>query len=45
MYMKRLISTKDFLRNVLDKKVCLRTERVLTHIGVFELKGIEQLLF
>ena len=45
MYMKGLISTKDFLRSVLDKEVGLRTGRVLTHVGVFEVKGIEQLLF
>ena len=45
MYMKGLISTKDFLRSVLDKDVGLRTGRVLTHVGVFEVKGVEQLLF
>ena len=45
MYMEGLISTKDFLRSVLDKEVGLRTGRVLTHVGVFEVKGIEQLLF
>ena len=45
MYMKGLISTKDFLKSVLDKEVGLRTGRVLTHVGVFEVKGIEQLLF
>ena len=45
MYMKGLISTKDFLRSVLDKNVGLRTGRVLTHVGVFEVKGIDQLLF
>ena len=45
MYMKGLISTKDFLKSVLDKEVGLRTGRVLTHVGVFEVKGIDQLLF
>ena len=45
MYMKGLISTKDFLRSVFDKEVGLRTGRVLTHVGVFEVKGIDQLLF
>ena len=45
MYMKGLIETKDFLRSVLDKEVGLRTGRVLTHVGVFEVKGIDQLLF
>ena len=43
--MKGLISTKDFLRSVLDKEVGLRTGRVLTHVGVFEVKGIGLLLF
>jgi len=45
MYMKGLLSTKDFLRSVLDKEIGLRTGRVLTHVGVFEVKGIDQLLF
>ena len=45
MYMKGLLATKDFLKSVLDKEVGLRTGRVLTHVGVFEVKGIDQLLF
>ena len=39
MYMKGLLATKDFLKSVLDKEVGLRTGRVLTHVGVFEVKG------
>lgn len=45
MYMKGLIDTKSFLRSVLDKEVGLRTGRPLSHVCVFEIKGINQLLF
>ncbi|MBQ9443608.1 MAG: phosphate butyryltransferase [Lachnospiraceae bacterium] len=45
MYMKGLLSTKDFLKSILDKEVGLRTERLLSHVCVFEIKGIPQLLF
>lgn len=45
MYMKGLIDTKDFLRSVLDKEVGLRTGRPLSHVCVFELEGVDHLLF
>ena len=45
MYMKGLLSSKDFLRSILDKEVGLRTDKLLSHVCVFEIKGIEQLLF
>lgn len=45
IYMKGLISTKDFLRSLLDKKVGLRTGQHLTHVVIAEIEGIEQLLF
>lgn len=45
MYMKGLIDTKSFLRSVLDKEVGLRTGRQLSHVCVFEIEGIDQLLF
>ena len=45
MYMKGLIDTKNFLKSVLDKNVGLRTGRPLSHVAVFEIKGINQLLF
>ncbi len=45
MYMKGLIDTKNFLKSVLDKEVGLRTGGVLSHVCVFEVPGIEQLLF
>ncbi len=45
MYMKGLIDTKNFLRSVLDKEVGLRTGGVLSHVAVFEVPGIDQLLF
>jgi phosphate butyryltransferase len=45
MYMKGLIDTKSFLKSVLDKEVGLRTGHPLSHVCVFEIKGIEKLLF
>ena len=45
MYMKGLIDTKNFLKSVLDKNVGLRTGKPLSHVAVFEIKGIKQLLF
>lgn len=45
MYMKGLIDTKSFLKSILDKEVGLRTGRPLSHVAVFEVEGIRQLLF
>ncbi len=45
MYMKGLIDTKNFLKSVLDKEVGLRTGGALSHVAVFEIPGIDQLLF
>ncbi len=45
MYMKGLISTKDFLKSVLNKEVGLRTGNALSHVCVFDVKGIDHLLF
>lgn len=45
MYMKGLIQSKDFLKSILDKEVGLRTGKTLSHVCVFEIKGIKQLLF
>lgn len=45
MYMKGLIDTKNFLKSVLDKEVGLRTGGVLSHVSVFEIPGIDRLLF
>lgn len=45
MYMKGLIDTKDFLKSVLDKEVGLRTGNPLSHVCVFEIPGIDRLLF
>lgn len=43
--MKGLIDTKSFLKSVLDKEVGLRTGKTLSHVCVFEIKGIDHLLF
>ena len=45
MYMKGLINTKDFLKSVLNKEVGLRTGSALSHVCVFDVKGIDHLLF
>ena len=45
MYMKGLCDTKTFLKSVLDKEVCLRTGSPLSHVAVFEIPGIDRLLF
>lgn len=45
MYMKGLLETKTFLKSILDKEVGLRTGNPLSHVCVFEIPGIKQLLF
>lgn len=45
MYMKGLIDSKNFLKSVLDKEVGLRTGGTLSHVCVFEIPGIDRLLF
>ena len=45
MYMKGIINTKDFLKSVLNKEVGLRTGNALSHVCVFDIKGIDHLLF
>ena len=45
MYMKGLCDTKTFLKSVLDKEVGLRTGSPLSHVAVFEIPGIDRLLF
>ncbi len=45
MYMKGLIDTKGFLKSVLDKEVGLRSGKPLSHVCVFDIKGMDHLLF
>ena len=45
MYMKGIIDTKNFLKSVLNKEVGLRTGNALSHVCVFDIKGIDHLLF
>ena len=45
MYMKGLCDTKTFLKSVLDKEVGRRTGSPLSHVAVFEIPGIDRLLF
>jgi phosphate butyryltransferase len=43
--MKGLIDTANFLRAVLNKEVGLRTGKLMSHVGVFQLSNFERLLF
>lgn len=45
MYMKGIIDTKHFLKSVLDKEVGLRTGKPLSHVCVFDVEGLDHLLF
>lgn len=45
MYMKGLLDTKGFLKSVLDKEVGLRTGKPLSHVAVFEVEGLEKMLY
>ena len=45
MYMKGLLPTGAFLKSVLNKEVGLRTGKPLSHVCVFEIPGIDRLLF
>lgn len=45
MYMKGLLPTGTFLKSVLNKEVGLRTGKPLSHVAVFEIPGIDRLLF
>ena len=45
MLMKGLVDTATFLRSVLNKEVGLRTGKVMSHVAVFDIKGIDRLLF
>lgn len=45
MYMKGLADSKTFLKSILDKEVGLRTGGTLSHVCVFEIPGIDRLLF
>ena len=43
--LKGLLETKTFLKSVLNKEVGLRTRKMLSHVCVFEIEGINRLLF
>lgn len=45
MYLKGLLPTGTFLKSVLNKEVGLRTGKPLSHVCVFEIPGIDRLLF
>lgn len=45
MYMKGIIDTKTVLKCVLDKEIGLRSGKLLSHVGVFEVEGLNRLLF
>ena len=43
--LKGLLETKTFLKSELNKEVGLRTGKMLSHVCVFEIEGINRLLF
>jgi len=43
--MKGRVETGDFLRAALDREAGMRTGRLLTHVGVFEIPGFDRLIF
>ena len=45
MYMKGILDTKSFLKSILDKEVGLRTGNPLSHVAVFDIPNLDQLLF
>lgn len=45
MYMKGLCDTKTFLKSILNKEVGLRTGKPLSHVAVFDVEGIDRMLF
>ena len=44
MVMKGLVDTATFLRSVLNKDVGLRTGKLMSHVAVFEIEGIDRLI-
>ena len=44
MVMKGLVDTATFLRGVLNKEVGLRTGKLMSHVAVFEVEGIDRLI-
>ena len=42
--MKGLVDTATFLRSVLNKEVGLRTGKLMSHVSVFEIEGIDRLI-
>ena len=44
MVMKGLVDTATFLRSVLNKEVGLRTGKLMSHVSVFEVEGIDRLI-
>jgi len=45
MLMKGLVDTATFLRSVLNKEFGLRTGKLMSHVAVFEIEGLDRLLF
>lgn len=45
MVMKGLVDTATFLRSILNKEVGLRSGKTMSHVAVFEIEGIDRLIF
>ncbi|MDZ7542928.1 phosphate butyryltransferase, partial [Clostridium perfringens] len=44
MVMKGLVDTATFLRSVLNKEIGLRTGKLMSHVSVFEIQGVDRLI-
>ncbi|MDZ4957002.1 phosphate butyryltransferase, partial [Clostridium perfringens] len=44
MVMKGLVDTATFLRSVHNKEIGLRTGKLMSHVSVFEIEGIDRLI-
>lgn len=45
MVMKGLVDTATLFKAVLQKDVGLRTDRLISHVGIFEIDGMDRLLY
>ena len=45
MVMKGLVDTSIILKSVLDKDKGLRTDNILSHVAVFDIKDYDRLFF
>lgn len=44
MYMKGVVDTRTFLKSILDKEIGLRTDKLLSHVTIFDIENYNKLL-